>query len=128
MNAIEQAYELYLKGDYQNAFECYQSISENTDNNKAIRSEAFNMMGAILNINYGYSDYSDYSFFKRAIELDPHNIDAHFNIIMSYGEGYNFHSDAEGFISSYRYLESLGKIDEELRKKLAARMELLKRE
>lgn len=104
---LEVAHE-YLKGYRFNlAFEAFKEIAGNESHDSITRSEAYNMMGVIVN---GFlvlpDDEVGLEYFRRALELDPNAIGVLLNIVNTFGVGPSMHLDEPLFKRVYdRLLE-----------------------
>lgn len=86
----KSAEEHFKMGNMELAFELFKKRAEDLTLEPAIRSDAFNMMGVLVNAYLPgdkIKDITGYSLFERAIELNPDNAGALCNIIMTYGDG-----------------------------------------
>jgi hypothetical protein len=84
------AEEHFSQGNVELAFELFKLRAEDETIEPGIRSDAFNMMGVLVNSYLpgdGFKDITGYSLFVRAIELNPDNAGALCNLVMTYGEG-----------------------------------------
>ncbi|MDV3352052.1 hypothetical protein QGP82_25450 [Leptothoe sp. LEGE 181152] len=94
------AEDLFEKNQYESAFEIFEKLAENEQNEACIRAEACNMLGIIISGPCPYLsernhevDESGVQYFKAAMTLDPKNIGAAHNIIDAFYEGPTGHQD-----------------------------------
>lgn len=100
----------FQDGDFHNAFILFKEIAENSYICKNIRADAFNMLGAIIlfDTTIDQEDESGLNYFLAAIEIDPFNIGALFNIIENFGLSVNSHKNIKAFDLAVENLNKTG--------------------
>jgi hypothetical protein len=95
---FDEAENLFEKGCYEEAFTAFANIAENSEYDLSLRSDAYNMMGVIISGSSPYlsdSDESGLLYFKIALQINPENLGAAFNIIETYDSDPTGHQDKE---------------------------------
>lgn len=84
---------------YDESFAMFTAIATNEEYDLLLRSDAYNMMGAIISGPAPYcsdsDDESGVSFFKKSLQLNSKNLSAALNIIETYDNTPTSHQDKE---------------------------------
>lgn len=90
------AEEIFKSGDYISAFDAFRALTERDIALNEDVSDAFNMMGVSILMDTNIDNWGDESglvFFKKALEYNPLNTGALFNVIECFGLAVNSHRD-----------------------------------
>lgn len=110
---MEESYkvadELFNSGNYLQAFEVFKEITQNEFSSQEDKSDAYNMMGAIVLIDTRVesTDESGIEYFIKSLEFNPRNIGALLNIIDGFGLSINNHRDIKILDSAIQTLRDL---------------------
>jgi hypothetical protein len=103
----ELAEEIYNSGDFIKAFESFKYITENNLSSDDEKSDAFNMMGVIVQIDtrVDNNDESGLEYFAKSLDFNSQNTGALLNIIGGFGLAVNNHKSIEMLDLAIRTLE-----------------------
>jgi hypothetical protein len=109
----EFAEEMFDQGLYKESFAIFKKIALDENLKNAVRGDAYNMLGAIMCFDPSVDpeDESGLKYFSKALELDPENIGALFNIVTNFGSSPNNHENVDLFnLAVNRLLEMKSKL------------------
>ena len=131
INDLKKAKILFFQNKYDESFELFNIIALDKSIDKIERSNSFNMLGVIIIGPCPYLDPEDETglkYFKKALELDPENLGALFNVTATFGTSPNMHRNSKLFMFAYnKLLMKKAILTEQDKKSLNEKFELMKK-
>ena len=88
------------------AWPILESIVADNSLSPEIRSDAYQLLGCIVEIDpsYGDGDECGLSFYRQAVELVPNHLWANYAIVSNYGDAIPQHQDRSAFMKALKAL------------------------
>jgi hypothetical protein len=101
-DAVDMAMDLISNGEYESAFHLLRQAAENTSLGSERRADAYQVMGALVQIvpQLGDGDESGLSFYKCALAIAPDHLWASIGVISTFGDLPYQHKDEAAFLAA----------------------------
>jgi hypothetical protein len=106
------------QGEYEKAFRFFQRVATDSNQNAACRADAYVWMGTLVRAEprLGEGDECGFSFYRRALDLDPDNLWAMLGVADTFGDYVPDHQDKAAFRRAMQWLtQHWDSLDERVR-------------